>query len=99
MKLLRLFVLLSLSLLIPSSVRSEPFGELRIDGILITLHTEACTLPEVVNLPGRTEWVENGKTIEGCWSINPRLSIVVMYFADKTVATAPMQAFHKVSNI
>lgn len=97
MKSLRLFILLAS--LLPAVAYSEPVYEVRDEGILITLYTEACTLPAVINLPARAEWVENGVTTEGCWTVSSSIPVVVVYFADKTVVAIPAQGFTKVTNI
>lgn len=98
MKLLTSVLALAIALF-PVVAYGNPVVELRQGEVLITLYDEPCVLPEVTNLPDRAEWFEKGTKTEGCWSINPQAGIVVMYFADKTVAIAPIRAFTKVSNI
>ena len=69
------------------------------DGITVTMHDDDCTLKtEVINLPGRITWEDNGKILEGCYSIGlPQLGYLVLaYFADKTVVLIPMSYFKKV---
>jgi hypothetical protein len=62
---------------------------------VIVLHDEPCALPAVTNLLFRATWLQDGKLNEGCWSPSAVLPVVMMYFDDKTVAVAPVQAFEK----
>jgi len=71
---------------------ANPIAEIRGEGIVITLTDEPCALQEFVqNLPYRTTWTENGKTVEGCAGM--QMGVVAAWYADKTVAVFPVTAF------
>lgn len=77
---------------------AEPMYRTEQGGVVITLHSEKCALPEVSNLPNRATWEENGKTYEGCFGVQPAMRAVMLYFVtDRTVAVAPASIFTKVS--
>lgn len=78
------------------SAHAEPMFRAEGDNTVITLHSEACALEAVANLPRRATWLEGGKTIEGCWQNHP-FGLVILYFADKTVVLVPTQAFTQVT--
>ncbi len=65
-------------------------------GAIVTFYTENCTLKEVTNLPSRAVWTENGKEIEGCYTVRPDAGLIVFYFADRTVGIVPLQALRRV---
>lgn len=77
---------------------AEPMARAEGNGVVVTVYSEKCALKEVVNLPQRATWTENGKTTEGCAGIHP-LGLVLLYFADKTVVPHPMQAFVPVTGV
>jgi hypothetical protein len=64
------------------------------DGKVVELTNEPCMLPAVANLSRRAVWREPGKVYEGCYGA--QFGAVVMYFADRTVIIAPMNAFTRV---
>ena len=67
------------------------------NGTVVELTNEPCALPAVANLPKRAVWRETGKVFEGCYVA--RFGAVVMYFSDRTVIIAPMNAFTRVTNL
>lgn len=90
----RLASLLIMAAALP--VNAQPIGILTGEGVSITLYDEDCTLKEtVINLPKRAVWRQDGKAVEGCWGFHPQTGIVSFYYADKTVASIPGQAFRK----
>jgi hypothetical protein len=76
---------------------AEPMYEVRTDKAVITIYSEACAMPEVVNLSRRATWVEGAKTYEGCAGIRPDFGLVVFYFSDRTVGVVPISQFVKVT--
>lgn len=92
-----LVVIAVVGALYSSKVYAEPFAVTHGDGIVVTLHTEKCAMPEVTNLPQRATWEEKGKVFEGCAGVNRDLGVVLFYFSDKTVGAAPIQAFQRVT--
>jgi hypothetical protein len=86
---------LFLALMLATSVCAAPMYRAANEGIVITLDSDKCALKEVANLPKKAFWVQDGKTIEGCWGVSP-LGVVNFYFADRTVVAIPQDVFHKV---
>ena len=76
---------------------AEPTHVVRHGDLVVTLTDEPCALPAVVNLPGRSVWVEKGETIEGCWG--QRGDTILFYFADLTVLDLPARAFRRAAGI
>lgn len=89
--------ILTLLLLLPALAFAKPVAIAESDGIVITLTDERCAVAEVTNLPYRATWLENGKTVEGCWGVAHQ--IVMSYWTDKTVAILPAGAFNKALEI
>jgi uncharacterized protein (DUF1501 family) len=75
---------------------AEPMFQVRQGDVVITLHSEECTLKEVSNLPNRATWTEGGKVFEGCFGIQPAMKAVMMFFTDKSVAVAPASIFTRI---
>src|SRR5687767_14765153 len=78
----------------PNRLNAEPLYRASDGSVSVTLHSEACKLDAVKNLPKRATWSEKGKTYEGCYQIAGQF--VVMYFEDRTVGLAPSEAFARV---
>ena len=66
-------------------------------GVTIILYDEPCMLAAVVNLPLRAQWLERGKTFEGCYARHPA-KIIMAYFEDRTVVIFPASAFGRVQS-
>jgi hypothetical protein len=82
------------------NAKAEPTHRTTVEGVIITLPSEKCGLPEVSILQRRATWVENGKTFEGCFGYVEALQILMFYFRDdKTVAVVPAGVFVRVTNI
>ena len=86
-------------LLLPSQAKSEPQYRATVQDVVITLHSEACEMKELVsNLPRRATWMEKGKTFEGCFGYVEHLQLLMFYFRDdKTVAGLPAGVFSRVT--
>ena len=80
-----------------AKAEADPLFRHSQDGVVVTLHSEKCSLPAVTNLPLRATWLEGGVTTEGCYAAHPQFPIVVFYFADKTVAVQMKQAFTRIA--
>lgn len=92
-----IFLALALVLL-PLGLYAGPVAMMEGKGLSVTLyHPEKCQLEAVSNLPFRATWTENGKTFEGCFTIDGQLGIVRMYFEDKSVVAIPVQLFQRVT--
>lgn len=62
----RLFIILAL--LFSSVTFAKDIAQATQGDVRVTLTNEDCRLKaQVVNLPGRAVWEEQGKTFEGCW--------------------------------
>jgi hypothetical protein len=93
---MRLILLLALLIAFPAN--AEPIARMEGADFSITLHKSPCKLTgEITNLKRRAVWVEKGKSVEGCWGISQQLSLVMMYFADKTATAIPAQQFAAVT--
>ena len=66
-------------------------------GVTVILYDEPCMLAAVVNLPLRAQWLERGKTFEGCYARHPA-RIIMAYFEDRTVMIFPASAFGRVQS-
>ncbi len=86
---------LFLILAIANSAVAAPMFRAANEGIVITLDSDKCALKEVSNLPKKAFWLQDGKTVEGCWGVSP-LGVVNFYFADRTVVAIPQEVFQKV---
>ena len=92
----RLTLLVILAAL-PFYSNSAPIAVFGTAELTITLDDDECAFKaQVTNLPKRAIWNENGNIVEGCFGVNQQLGIVNFYFADKTVASIPVQYFHRV---
>jgi hypothetical protein len=79
-------------------VFAQPIAKAVNNNVSLTVYDEDCKLKSsVVNLPKRAVWEEGGKKIEGCWGAQPEAGVLIFYFADKTVAMAPIQMFEPVT--
>ena len=78
---------------------SAPIYQATSEGITVVLTDEPCKFHEVVDLPRRALWTENGKTFEGCWGAHPAFPIVLAYFSDKSVVALPKEMFTKVIGV
>lgn len=88
--------LITLAVLLCGQANAEPFAQVQsVDGVRIVLYREDCALSAITNLPGRATWEDNGKVFEGCWGVRPNMSVVLMYFDDKTVAAIPISSFER----
>ena len=95
---LRYWVALIAGLLISGNAKAEPMYVAEAGDAVITLYSEPCALAQVANLPRRATWREKGKVYEGCWSARQDIGLVILYFDDRNIGLAPMQAFQKVTN-
>ena len=87
-----------LSMIVPVLGTAEPMYAAEAGDAVITLYSEPCALAQVANLPRRATWAEKGKVYEGCWSARQDIGLVILYFDDRNIGLAPMQAFQKVTN-
>lgn len=61
-------------LLVPLHARAEPIYRAEKDGIVVTVFSEACAVPEVTNLPRRALWLEGGgalRRLRWCDAVRP----------------------------
>lgn len=90
-----LFVVVSffvLVLLAPPAL-AEPVAYATRDGVTVTLHSEACAVKGIKNLPNRATWDEGGKRTEGCAGMfGP---VVGLYFADQSMAVVSVELFQR----
>lgn len=91
-------ILMLALLLTASAAFAEPFAQVEGDGVRIVLYIEPCALPAITNLPHRVEWTAKGKTFAGCWGLNA-LSLIVMFFDDRTAVTIPASMFSLVQEV
>lgn len=87
--------LVLLAIIVPPAL-AAPVAEVNQGGVRVVLTDEKCDQSAVVNLQNRATWTENGKTVEGCFGVGVG-SVIVLYFADKTIAVIPMRLFVRVS--
>ena len=74
-------------------VQAAPVAAIVRDGITVTLYDEPCALAAVANLPYRATWNDSKRGhFEGCYTVQHH-TIVVLYFGDRTVFTAPLREF------
>ena len=71
---------------------AQPVAELKQDDVTVSLYSEPCALAAVKNLPYRAQWREAGGSFEGCYTVQHQ-TIVVLYFDDRMVITAPLRVF------
>ena len=88
-------------LFLPSQVKADAQYRAVIQGVVITLYSDECTLKGTVsNLPRKATWLEDGKTFEGCFGYVEALGLLMFYFReDKTVAGLPSSVFTKVHSL
>ncbi len=93
-------VLLVFGLAYAKKSHAEPIARAVVNNgqVVITVHTEDCTLKDnVANLPKRATWVEGNKTFEGCVGVSP-VGVAMFYFKeDKSVAVVPLEMFQPVT--
>lgn len=77
------------------SANATPLYAAEQEGVVITLHDDACAQAAVTNLPRRATWDEAGQRIEGCWGAAQGL--VLLYFADRTVGVASQARFQRMA--
>ena len=96
-----LLALAFVAFLSPSCVNAEPTYRAVMPGVVVTLHSEDCTLTSIVsNLPKRATWQENGLTYEGCFGFVEPMRLLIFYFReDKSVAPIPAGLFVKVVSL
>lgn len=70
-------------------------GFTEVGGVTVRLTDEPCALEAVTNMPNRATWTEAGVVTEGCFGIQGTL--LLAYWADKTVTALPVRAFQRVS--
>lgn len=80
------------------SAGAEPKYEVTKNGIRVVVYDEDCRLDAIKNLKWKAVWFENGKEIEGCAGAKDEYEVVIIYFADKTIAVIPMFAFRRLSS-
>ncbi len=95
---------LALLLALPASCRqagAETLHRAEVADLVIELTDEPCA-PELAaaatNLKRRATWRKGGPSgefFEGCWAGSP-FGVIVFYFADRTVAVVPVNAFRPV---
>ena len=83
---------------LPAAVLAEPIASMvPQEGVRLVLHDEQCKLgTQVVNLPQRATWEENGQVQEGCYGVDQQRRLVRIYFSDKTVVAAYVGEFQKI---
>lgn len=74
---------------------AKPVMRLTNGPVTITLYDDKKSCQQAMNLPRKAVWLENGKEVQGCWGLNP-IGVVMFWFEDKTVASAPAQAFTEI---
>lgn len=79
------------------TARAEAVARAAMGEVTVTLHKEDCKGFPIENLKSRAVWREKGKDVEGCWGASP-IGVVMFYFADRTVAAIPVQAFQRVTD-
>ena len=93
----RLFML-SLAVLCHSVALAAPVAVAKQDGVTVTLYNEPCKLA-AVDLPHRATWVSEGKAFAGCAGLHAAFPIVVLYFADRSIAIVPVAVFAPLSGV
>jgi len=77
----------------PAQPSTQPVAEFRQDDITVSLFSEPCALEAVANLRYRATWRDPKRGhFEGCYTVQHE-TIVVLYFEDRTVLTAPLREF------
>lgn len=87
-----LFMVLALAVF---SLHADPTHTANAGNAKVTVWSDKCSIPEIVNLPLRATWEENGKTVEGCFGMSP-FGLLVFYFADRTAFAMPPDYFRRV---
>ena len=94
-----LCIALAAAMLLSGPAFSEPVARATRGGAVITLHTDPCEqASSITNLPFKAVWVEGQTTFQGCYQAVPELSLVVLWFEDRSVVLLPISALRKVSN-
>ena len=83
---------------IPSRAHAKAIAGVEAGNVSIVLTDEPCALAAVTNLPYRSTWTENGKTVEGCYGVHPA-GVVLSYWADRTVSVMPVDALHPLTGV
>lgn len=97
---IRAALLAGILFFVSMSAFGEPTHRASVGSVVITLHTEKCSLGEVSNLERRATWLQDGKTFEGCFGFVLPFRMLMFYFKeDKTVAIVPAGMFEKVTGI
>ena len=92
-------LVVTLLALTTSTVKAEAVAVANAPGIVVTVFNEPCALQQVVNLPLRATWTQNGKTIEGCFGSFSEAAAIGVFFDDGTVVVLPMAAFQRVTEL
>lgn len=90
--LLAFIVLLTFS----TGVFAKPVLRTVSGAVTITLYDDKKTCSQASNLPRKAVWLEGGKATEGCWGVSS-LGVVMFWFEDNTVASAPATAFVEIN--
>lgn len=77
---------------------AKPVLRLTNGPVTITLYDDKKSCQQAMNLTRKAVWMESGKEVQGCWGYNT-IGVVMFWFDDKTVASAPAQAFTEISEI
>jgi hypothetical protein len=92
-----LLILPILGSVIPNLGMAAGIAVFSAGNISVTLHDTDCKLKEqVINLPKRAVWIQDGKETEGCFGFSREFGIVNLWFEDKTSTSIPAQYFEKV---
>lgn len=87
-----------LLILWPVMVQAAPIAMLNEAGIQIMLYDEPCGIKAPKNLIYRATWINGAEKFDGCFSVFLS-GIIGLYFADDTVAVAPVSMFKPVQGI
>ena len=74
-------------------------GQAKIKDVVISITNEPCNMTDVVAMPYRATWLENGKTFEGCAAGHPSGLIILYFRQDKSIALVPAQLFEPLSSM
>ena len=96
---MKTLVAVFVSLFVAISAFAEPLAKAQSGGTQVMLYTDPCTLPAVVNLPNRAEWIDGSKMFEGCWSTDIIPGFVILYFSDRFIVAIPVRALTEVTAI
>jgi hypothetical protein len=92
-------LIVCIATLYTGSLNAEPKYQFTEGAVMVLLDSDKCSLDAISNLPFKAQWIENGKTLEGCWKPNPQVGAIDFYFSDKTSFSMPAQLFRKVVGV